>query len=201
MIEDPEGFVAANTRLRPVLFVPEISLHMADEALPVWEKTEEELGEIGLPPPFWAFAWAGGQGLARFILDNPQHVAGKRVIDFAAGSGLVAIAACLAGADHVLATDVDPICRAAMHINARANRVSFDIDLTDLTSGPSKHYEVICAGDVFYEADMARRVMNWLSFEQAAGATVFVGDPGRSYVPKDRAPKNCGLSSAGAAGA
>jgi len=186
---DPEGFVAENTRLLPVPHVPEILLHVADEALPIWEKTEEELGEIGLPPPFWAFAWAGGQALARFLLDNPEHVAGKRVIDFASGSGLVAIAALRAGAASVLATDIDPICRAAMDINARANDVRFDVDLSDITSEPSRGYDVICAGDVFYEAEMANRIMAWLAAEQGSGARIFIGDPGRSYLPREKLNK------------
>lgn len=187
--QDPDGFVAANTMLRPVPHVPEISIHVADDALPIWEKTEEELGEIGLPPPFWAFAWAGGQAVARYLLDNPHLVAGKTVIDFASGSGLVAIAARLAGATSVLATDIDPICGAAMDINARVNGVSFDIDLTDITSDPSKDYDVICAGDVFYEAEMAQNIMVWLTSEHKRGAKIFIGDPGRSYLPKDRLTK------------
>jgi len=186
---DPDRFVAENTRLLPVPHVPEILLHVADEALPIWEKTEEELGEIGLPPPFWAFAWAGGQALARFLLDNPEHVAGKRVIDFASGSGLVAIAALRAGAASVLATDIDPICRAAMDINARANDVRFDVDLSDITSEPSRGYDVICAGDVFYEADMANRIMAWFAAEQGSGAKIFIGDPGRSYLPREKLNK------------
>lgn len=184
--DDPDGFVAANTRLLPVPHVPEILLHVANEALPIWEKTEQELGEIGLPPPFWAFAWAGGQALARFLIDNPESVAGKRVIDFASGSGLVAIAALRAGAACVLATDIDPICRAAMDINARANNVRFDVELSDITSEPSRGYDVICAGDVFYESDMANRIMAWFVAEQVSGARIFIGDPGRSYLPRDK---------------
>jgi len=188
-LDDPAGFVMANTVLRPVAHVPEILLHVADEALPIWEKTEEELGEIGLPPPFWAFAWAGGQALARYLIDNPRLVADKRVIDFASGSGLVAIAAKLAGAASVLATDIDPFCRAAMELNGRANAITFDKQMADITTVPSKGYDVICAGDVFYEAPMAERILPFLEREWETGATVLIGDPGRSYLPKERLKK------------
>jgi len=188
-IGDPEGFVLENTRLRAVPMVPEISLHVADDALPIWEKTEEELGALGLPPPFWAFAWAGGQALARHLLDHRELVAGKDVMDFASGSGLVAIAAVMAGARTVLATDIDPICRAAMDLNARANSVVFDIDMADVTTGPSRGCDVICAGDVFYESAMADAVSAWLERECANGALALVGDPGRSYLPRHRLEK------------
>ena len=191
-LDDPAGFVAENTRLRAVPLVPEISLHVADEAVPIWEKTEEELGQAGLPPPFWAFAWAGGQALARFLMDNPGHVRGKKVTDFASGSGLVAIAAVLAGAKSVLATDIDPMCRAAMEINARANSVSFGIEMADITSSAANVGGLICAGDVYYEAAMAKTVTAWLAREHAAGAMVLIGDPGRSYLPKQCLEKLAG---------
>jgi predicted nicotinamide N-methyase len=189
MLGDPAGFILANTTLCPVPHVPEIRLHVADEALPIWEKTEEELGAIGLPPPFWAFAWAGGQALARYLLDNPHLVSGTVLTDFASGSGLVAIAACLAGAKSVLATDIDPICAAAMALNARANAVRFDIEIIDITELPSKGRDIVCAGDVFYELAMADRIVPFLEREQRAGATILIGDPGRSYLPRERLVK------------
>lgn len=187
--DDPTAFVLANTRLRPVPLVPEIQLHVADEAVPIWEKTEEELGEIGLPPPFWAFAWAGGQALARYLLDNPDLVRGRRVLDFASGSGLVAIAAVKAGAASVLATDLDPFCEAAMTTNGRANGVAFDILLDDLTRSVAlpagREFDLICAGDVYYEAETAKRVTDWLGNRHRSGTPILIGDPGRSYLPKE----------------
>lgn len=162
--------------------VPEIRLHLADEAHALWLKTEEELAEIGLPPPFWAFAWAGGQGLARYVLDNPLIVQGKKVLDFAAGSGLVAIAAALAGAEAVLAADTDPFCAAAVRLNAAANGV--DIAFTDRdVVGSDEGWNVVLAGDVFYEKPLADRLMPWFGALRARGATVLVGDPGRAYLP------------------
>ena len=178
-------FIAANTRLQTVPHAPEISLWLADEITPLWRLTEEELGEMGLPPPFWAFAWAGGQALARWLLDHPAEVAGKRVIDLATGSGLVAVAAMKAGAASVLAADIDPFCAAAVAANARANAV--EIGFTDanlLDAPPPPDVDLICAGDVFYEKPMAEAVLAWLKLAQANGTRVIVGDPGRTYFPK-----------------
>ena len=127
----PKRFILANTALMAPPHVPEIALHLADEAHDLWLRTEDELAEIGLPPPFWAFAWAGGQGLARYILDNPETVRGKRVLDFATGSGLVAIAAAKAGAASVTAADIDPSAAAAIGLNAVANAVEIAIDKRD----------------------------------------------------------------------
>src|SRR5436853_4814693 len=129
---DKASFIRANTRLLAVPHAPEIRLYLADEATALWEKTEEELGEIGLPPPFWAFAWAGGQALARYILDHPEIVKGKRVLDFASGSGLVAIAAMKAGAASALAADLDPFAVTAAQLNAVANHVMLDVTGEDL---------------------------------------------------------------------
>jgi predicted nicotinamide N-methyase len=186
-IADPAAFIHANTRLRPVALVPEIALHVADEALPLWSKTEDELGEAGLPPPFWAFAWAGGQALARYLLDHPDNVAGKDVIDFASGSGLVAIAAIKAGARSVTAFDIDPFARTAMAINAQANAVTIDISGDDLLAGPHPaQAQTVLAGDIFYQSDIAEHVLAFLERQAAAGALVLIGDPGRSYLPKDR---------------
>jgi predicted nicotinamide N-methyase len=165
--------------------VPEIALHLADEAHDLWLRTEEELAEIGLPPPFWAFAWAGGQGLARYVLDDPECVRGKRVLDFATGSGLVAIAAAKAGAAHVTAADIDPFCEAAVRLNAAANGVELAFDGRDLI-GDALDDDVLLAGDVFYDSAFAHRLVPWFSALAAHGAVILVGDPGRSYLPRER---------------
>ena len=146
--------------------------------------TEDELGALGLPPPFWAFAWAGGQALARWLLDNPQDVAGKRVLDFAAGSGLVGIAAMKAGAASALCADIDPFCPAAGTLNAQANDVTLTFTAQNLLNGPPPRVDVICAGDVCYEKPMTERVLAWLAAARANGTRVLIGDPGRTYFPK-----------------
>jgi predicted nicotinamide N-methyase len=148
--------------------------------------TEEALEEMGLPPPFWAFAWAGGQALARYLLDHPQIVAGRRVIDFASGSGIVAIAAMKAGAARVLAADIDVFCGAAVALNAEANGVAVDFTGENLLEAPPPAWaEVVLAGDICYEKPLAARVIAWLGEARAAGATVLIGDPGRSYFPRE----------------
>ncbi|WP_420131315.1 class I SAM-dependent methyltransferase [Rhodopseudomonas sp.] len=186
-IADPVAFIHANTRLRPVPLVPEVSLHVADEALPLWSKTEEELGEAGLPPPFWAFAWAGGQALARYVLDHPEDVAGKDVIDLASGSGLVAIAAMKAGARRVTAFDIDSFAREAIAINAAANGVPLDVSGDDLLGGPHPlAAQVVLAGDIFYQQDIAGLAFAFLQSRAIKGARVLIGDPGRYYLPKDQ---------------
>lgn len=177
-------FIAANTRLQAVPHAPEISLWLADEITPLWRLTEEELGEMGLPPPFWAFAWAGGQALARWLLDHPAEVAGQRVIDLATGSGMVGIAAMKAGAASVLAADIDPFCAAAVAANARSNGVEIAFTNANLLDAPPPPVDLICAGDVFYEKPMAEAVLAWLKQAQANGTRVIVGDPGRTYFPK-----------------
>ena len=182
---DRAAFIRANTRLLAVPHAPEITLHLADEATELWRRTEEDLGRLGLPPPFWAFAWAGGQALARYILDNPHLVAGKRVLDFASGSGLVAVAAAKAGAKRVEASEIDDFALSAMILNARANNVALEIRSGDLV-GRREPWDVVLAGDVSYERDMARRVTDWLAGLHARGATVLIGDPGRSYLDRDR---------------
>lgn len=182
---DREAFIRAHTRLLPVPYAPEISLHVAEEATELWQKTEDELAVIGLPPPFWAFAWAGGQALARYLLDNPGIVAGRRMLDFASGSGLVAIAAAKVGAGPVEACDIDDFAAAAIAINAAANGVAVTARCEDLI-GRDEGWDVICAGDVCYEREMAERVIDWLSGLSARGATVLIGDPGRSYLPRER---------------
>lgn len=182
---DREAFIRAHTRLLPVPHAPEISLHVAEEATELWQKTEDELAVIGLPPPFWAFAWAGGQALARYLLDQPDIVAGRRVLDFASGSGLVAIAAARGGARLVEACDIDGFAEAAIGINAAANGVLVTSRCEDLI-GRDESWDVVCAGDVCYERAMAEQVIAWLSGLSARGATVLIGDPGRSYLPRSR---------------
>ncbi|MBC7282463.1 methyltransferase [Hoeflea sp.] len=183
MKTDPESFIRANTTLGTPPHVPEIRLHLADEAHELWLKTEEDLDALGLPPPFWAFAWAGGQGLARHLLDNPDLVAGKTVLDFASGSGLVAIAACLAGAARVTAADIDPWAATATRLNAAENGVAFTFRETNLI-GADEGWDVVLAGDVFYDRAMADLVWPWLTTLSRRGAMVLVGDPGRAYCPK-----------------
>lgn len=181
--ERAEAFILANTAPIAPPHVPEIRLHLADEAHDLWRRTEEELHEIGLEPPFWAFAWAGGQGLARYLLDHPEAVRGRRVLDFATGSGLVAIAAARAGASEVTASDVDPFCAAAVSLNARLNGVPVGFTCDDLT-GRDDGWDVVVAGDVFYDAAMAARLLPWLEELAGRGCTVLVGDPGRAYLPR-----------------
>ena len=185
MKTDPEAFIRANTAAMVPPHVPEIRLHLADEAHDLWLKTEEELEEIGLPPPFWAFAWAGGQGLARYILDHPECVAGKRVIDFASGSGLVAIAARKAGARSVLACDIDPWAETAIRLNAALNETDIAFSSADQVGTPVDA-DILLAGDVFYDAGFANCLIPWFADLGIAGTDVMVGDPGRAYCPKDR---------------
>jgi predicted nicotinamide N-methyase len=184
------AFIRANTRLRPVPLVPEVAIHVADESVPIWLKTEEELGEMGLPPPFWAFAWAGGQALARYVLDHAESVTGKSVLDLASGSGLVGIAAMKAGAREVTAADIDAFSLAAIQLNATANDVRLMPCSDDLlASSTNEHWDVILAGDIFYERDTAERAFAFLSRQATHGTTVLIGDPGRSYLPKDKLVK------------
>jgi predicted nicotinamide N-methyase len=185
VIADRRAFIARETRLLPVPHVPEIRLHLADEAMALWERTEEELGALGLPPPFWAFAWAGGQALARYVLDHPELVRGRSVLDVATGSGLVAIAAAMAGASGVEASDVDAFATEAVLVNAEANAVSVRPRLENLI-GMDEGWEVVLAGDIFYDRDIAAAMEAWLRTLQVRGAAVLIGDPGRSYLPHER---------------
>ncbi|WP_421386876.1 class I SAM-dependent methyltransferase [Agrobacterium tumefaciens] len=185
MRTDPARFILDNTGIMHPPHVPELRLHLATEAHELWLKTEEELEEIGLPPPFWAFAWAGGQGLARYILDHPESVSGKRVLDFASGSGLVAIAAVKAGAAAVLAADIDPWTETAIRLNAALNGVAIDFTGRNLVGTPVEA-DVLLAGDVFYDRAFADLLVPWFLELADRGVTVLVGDPGRAYLPKQR---------------
>lgn len=176
-------FICDQTRILAPPLVPEIILHLAHEAMPLWEKTERELEQIGLPLPFWAFAWAGGQALARYLLDNRQICAGRSVLDFASGSGLVAIAAAKAGASRVIASDIDPFAEAAIGLNAAQNKVAIEIVCEDLI-GRDGHWDVVLAGDIFYEQPLADRLVGWFRALATRGALVLIGDPGRTYLPR-----------------
>jgi predicted nicotinamide N-methyase len=188
-VADRTAFIRANTAVMAPPLVPEVRLHLAHEAVPIWQKTEDELGEIGLPPPFWAFAWAGGQALARHLLDHPEIVRDRRVIDLASGSGLVGIAAMKAGAVHVLAADIDGFAVAAIALNAAGNGVALDITADDLLTADPPDCDVILVGDLFYEKSLAERVYAWLRRADARGVTVLIGDPGRSYLPREKLEK------------
>lgn len=177
-------FVTAETRLMAVPSLPEISLHLADDATALWSRSEAELGAAGAPLPFWAFAWAGGRGLARFILDRPHLVRGRRVLDFATGSGLVAIAAARAGAASVEAVDIDPFAVTACRLNAGANGVAVRAACADRV-GSAAGADLVLSGDIFYDRAMTAHVLPWLRTLAADGAEVLVGDPGRRYCPED----------------
>ena len=180
------AFIRANTRVHPVPHAPEIRLHLADEAMDLWQKTEAELEKMNLPPPFWAFAWAGGQALARYLLDHRETVAGRVVLDFATGSGLAAIAAARAGAAKVIACDIDAHAQSATELNAALNGVALDIVHEDMLEQVPPPVDLLMCGDVFYEKPMAARVLPWLDRACRAGTRVLVGDPGRTYLPRDR---------------
>ena len=185
-MEDPQQFIRANTKLLAVPLVPEIRLHIAEESVPIWQKTEEELGEMNVPPPYWAFAWAGGQALARYLLDNPALLAGRNVLDLGSGSGLVAIAAAKAGAARVLAADIDAFALAAISLNAAANGVNVETTAVDLLAAPPAAFDILLVGDLFYERPLAERVLAFADAARSRGALVLAGDPRRSYFPPDR---------------
>jgi predicted nicotinamide N-methyase len=176
-------FVLAHTRLQPAPLVPEVRLHLGAEITPLWEATERELGAVGVDPPFWAFAWAGGQALARYVLDRPEEVAGRTVLDLAAGSGLCAVAAMRAGASAALAADIGPFAGPAVAANAAANGVTVAFTGHDLLGGPPPAVDVVLAGDVFYVRRMAERVLGWLRAAASGGTRVLVGDPRRMFLP------------------
>lgn len=180
----PEDFVRAHTAVGRAPLVPEIALHLASEITPIWQATEDWLKERNIEPPFWAFAWPGGQATARLLLDEPERVAGKRVLDFAAGCGIAAVAAAMAGATLVEAAEIDPLALAAVRINAALNGVSVATPDGDIVGAPCR-WDVILAGDVCYEAPMTAHILPWLRGMAAGGAEVLLADPGRAYLPRE----------------
>ena len=182
---DAEAFVIGNTAIGTPPLVPEIRLHLATQVTPIWQATEESLARFGTPPPFWAFAWAGGQALARYLLDHPETVAGRDVLDLASGSGMVAIAAALAGARRVTASDIDPFAAAAIALNAALNGVLVSIETRDLLDRGPAGWGVVTAGDVCYEEPMASRMIALLRRIAARGRLALLGDPGRAYLPRE----------------
>ena len=189
MTELSAEVIRAGTRLRPVPLVPEIQLYQASEPMSVWQQTEQATGRIGLDPPFWAFAWAGGQALARYLLDHPEEVTGRHAIDVASGSGLVAIAAVLAGAAAVTAYDIDPLAAAAIAVNADANGVAVPVVLADVRlhdDVPSLGTDLVLVADAFYEQELAAEVLRLAERSRDHGAAVLIGDFGRAYLPRAR---------------
>jgi predicted nicotinamide N-methyase len=180
---DPALFVRRNTAIVAPPLVPEIRLRLATEVTPIWQATEESLAQGAVPPPYWAFAWAGGQALARYLLDHPEAVAGRAVLDFGAGSGLVAIAAAMAGAAAVTAAEIDHFAAAAIAANAALNGVAIEVVTTDLLDGDRRVWKLVTAGDICYEKPMAERAMRWLRRLAGRGSTVLLGDPQRAYLP------------------
>lgn len=180
----PPAWVADHTRVVAPPLVPELRLHTATEVTSLWQATEDRLDRAGLPPPFWAFPWAGGQALARFVLDHPDWVRGRRVIDLASGNGMVAIACARAGAAHVTANDVDPLAAAAQQANAVLNGVAVTIETADRIGDRLTRIDLLVAGDLFYERALAERLWPWLQGVAKGGLPVLVGDPGRTYLPK-----------------
>jgi predicted nicotinamide N-methyase len=183
MRQDPAAFIRANTAIAAPPLLPEIRLYLATEITPIWQASEDALARANVPPPFWAFSWAGGQALARYVLDNRAVVAGRRVLDFGSGSGLVAIAASLAGAAHVVAAEIDDFAAAAIALNAALNGAAVTVETADLIGTASGAWDVVLVGDMCYEQPLAARLTAWLRVLARAGATILRGDPGRSYVP------------------
>lgn len=181
---DAEAFIRAHTAIARPPLVPEVALHLATEITPIWQASEEWLRQTGIEPPFWAFAWPGGQALARLVLDGPQAVAGRRVLDFAAGCGIAAIAAVQAGAAVVEAAEIDPLAIAACRVNAALNGVELVLPRDDVV-GAACRWDIILAGDVCYEAPMTAHILPWLRAMAASGAEVWLADPGRAYLPRD----------------
>ena len=179
-----DAFIRANTVLEAPSMVPELRLHLATEITPIWRATETALEEMGVPPPYWAFCWPGGQAIARHVLDHPEIVRGRRVLDFAAGSGIAALAAMKAGAASAIGNDIDAYSIAAMRLNGEANGIAIVVDQLDLLAIEAERgFDVVLAGDVCYERPLAEQVFLWLQAQARAGALVLLGDPGRSYLP------------------
>lgn len=182
--QDPDEFIVTQTRLTSSPLVPEIQLHQASEDLPIWEMSEEELADHGIPSPFWAFAWAGGQAIARYLLDKPEYAQGKRILDFGAGSGIIAISALKAGAASALAADIDPFATSACYLNAKANNVELIATTDNLIGSPNAGWDLVLVGDMCYEQPLAGQIEDWLRGLVAQGTDVLIGDPGRTYLPK-----------------
>ena len=180
---DPGLFIRRNAAITAPPLVPEIRLHLATQITAIWQASEETLARADVPPPFWAFAWVGGQALARYLLDHPDTVAGRAVLDFGSGSGLVAIAAAKADARSVLAAEIDHFAAAAIDINAEVNEVAVAVTTADVIGAVDLRWQIVTAGDVCYERDMADRVILWLRTLAADGCLVLLGDPGRAYLP------------------
>ena len=180
---DPEGFIRNNTALEAPVMVPEFKLWLATEYVPIWQATEAWLEEHNVDPPYWAFCWPGGQAIARYLLDNPEQVRGKRVIDFAAGSGVSSLAAARSGALSVIANDIDALSLVAARLNGEANGITFDVSAEDWLAGPdgAPEADVVIAGDVCYEREMSVRALAWLRGHAKLGRLVLLGDPGRNY--------------------
>ncbi len=180
---DPEGFIRANTALERPAMVPEFQLWLASEYVPIWQATEDWLEQQNVDPPYWAFGWPGGQGIARYLLDNPETVRGRRVIDFAAGSGVSSMAAARAGAASVVANDIDLLSLVAARLNAEANGLAVELNAADWLAKPdaAPAADVVIAGDVCYEREMSARALAWLRSHANAGRLVLLGDPGRNY--------------------
>ena len=181
---DPAEFVQRNTAITAPPLVPEIRLHLATEVTPIWHATEQSLVRNALPPPYWAFAWAGGQALARYLLDHPETVAGREVLDIGSGSGIVAIAAAKAGASRVVAAEIDHFAAAAIALNAPLNGVTIAIETRDLLDRAAAGWGVALAGDICYEEPMSSRALVLLRRIAARGRLALLGDPGRAYLPK-----------------
>jgi predicted nicotinamide N-methyase len=180
---DPENFIRKNTALETPVMVPEFKLWLATEYVPIWQATEAWLEEQNVDPPYWAFCWPGGQAVARYLLDNPERVRGKKVIDFAAGSGVSSMAAARAGATEVIANDIDLLSLIAAKLNAEANGLSVATNAEDWLAGAdaTPDTDVVIAGDVCYEREMSVRALAWLRGHANAGRLVLLGDPGRNY--------------------
>jgi predicted nicotinamide N-methyase len=180
---DYANFIRNNAVISAAASCPEVALWLATEVTPLWEATEDSLLQSNLPPPYWAFCWAGGQALTRTILDRPEWVAGKRVLDFAAGGGSAGIAAAMRGASHVECAEIDPFAIAAIEMNALANGVEVTALMDDIV-GQANRWDVVVAGDVCYERTMTDHIWPWLTRLAADGALVLMADPGRAYLPK-----------------
>ena len=182
---DAEAFIRAQTLVAAPLLVPARRLHLATEITPIWQATEATLAASNLPPPYWAFAWPGGQAIARHLLDHPDLVRGRRVLDFASGSGLVAIAAAKGGAARAVANDIDAVAAAAVALNAALSGVTVETDARDLLEDDDIGFDLVLCGDVCYERPMAERVTRWIRRLAARGVEVLLADPGRAYLPTE----------------